>query len=1280
MHKPFDLFENRRPALGQPGALGSLYDIRSDNVLPGSILKSVHPPAECVRFLQTPKLSYNYTLKDTVEEKLQNLDISAELSASILGGFLDCSLSANYIMKKKSDSQSQSASVTCNMQTCIEILQPESLKAQSLSLISLENPNATHVICGVEWGAQTVIEARTTTTTRTENHHIGEKPPLSQANKHFASDTESTVKRGEDGESEHTHTDKKESELSTAKQETGTDERKDTPQDTNSSLSDYHQKSDMLSLKVRNEGALGQVLRQISRVDVGANLQSEDNNHLVTTEVDFKIITDIADFSGDSLPTDHAGVLSFLQSVPSNLEKVNNGKGVPLAFQLVPISELAKLFNVERSADIILNQLDHGLMREVIRTLDELMVTTQECVEYQAFVKAHLFCIPRSHYIAVTKNLRAAEGAQESFHKNVRQALRSIRFEDGDVEEIQEILREYQETKPDEDNHHSMLQQYREKARFADETKEKGVKYFGFGEATLQNIIVSGTYEDIYVLHFSEMVRHTQTSTWMANWRKLFDLLDNMAPQECVVVVDYDVGTTQKRKGLEKPFIELWRDGNCIIPDVIEDLKSLAEKCLIRCDDATKADRTRTKVPPSSKRLVRLRCPGVHCFAVQKKNKWVCPRCRTFVYYGFDNEYLYCKCSRYPFSSATFKCNTNVHGSEWTKPDVAHLGGQLKGLEVSTEYNILLLGATGIGKSTFINAFRNYLEFDSLDEALSDPGPTRYAVPSYFDIEEEVKADRLQAGMDWVGLDDPSQYTFTVGEPSKSEQFSTTGESSTRLSRIYSFAVDDLVIRLIDTPGIGDTKGRYQDKQNIRNILTTLESIDRLSGILFLLTPNESRNTEAFSYYMSELIRHLHIDARKNLLFGFTKAATEGYRMGSTKAPLDAVLSKLKLKGIRNDDTQFFFDSGAFNFIAKTKKYPTHHFSDRQKYETMWKKSSDAVERLIERVESLPVHEVRKTLCLNRTRDFLEALPKSLTEFASSMKASQDGVKEFQKKLARLDVEDESLALELSRLEIPITYTEREDLPHRRVVCGHQDCDGFTACHDNCDIQSPDGVRDVSSIQGCNAFRKYLVAHYGACHRCNHPSSDHMMLSYRMVTKQRPLNEDEINKCQAELSAKGNAKESLLQKQELAASFFAQLCEEQDQISAAQVVVGTYSGAFALGASEDLLVKYLDSQIYCARSTRAFTKANELKEQRAQYAARMHEVQRSIKAGQDVSLTEKDVDDAMDGLKKMDIFGKFLEASLGAESFTLEERGIITIPCRDGTKSKGLLRRIWNSL
>jgi GTP-binding protein EngB required for normal cell division len=1277
MHKSSDLFENRRPALGQPGALGSLYDIRSDNVLPGSILKSVHAPAECVRFLQTPKLTYNYTMKDTVEEKLQNLDISAELSASILGGFLDCSLSANYIMKKKSDSLSQSASVTCNMQTCTEILQPESLRAQLLSLVSLENLNATHVICGVEWGAQMVIEARTTTTIRTENHHIGEKPPQPQFTKHGASGTEATGKRGKDGEPEHTHTDKKESEVGTAKPETGTDEGRDAAQDTNSASGDCHQKNDMLSLKVRNEGALGQVLRQISRVDVGANLRSQDNNHLHTTEVEFKIITDIADLSNGSLPTDHAGVMSFLHSVPSNLEKVNNGKGVPLAFQLVPISEIARLFNIERSADVVLNQLDHGLMRDVVRTLDELMVTTQECVEYQAFVKAHLFCIPKSHHRAVTKNLRAAEGAQESFHKSVRQVLRSIRFENGDVEQLQEILEEYKETEPDEEKHHTMLQQYREKASFANQTKEKGARYLGFGEATLQNIIVSGKYEDVYVLHLSEKMRQTQTPTWMANWRKLFELLDNTAPQECVIVVDYDVDTTQKQTELEKPFIELWRDGNCIIPDVIEDLKALAEKFLIRCDDATKADRTRTKEPPFSKRLVRLRCPGIHCFEERRKQKWICPQCRTFVYYGYDDDDLYCKCSRYPFSSATFKCSNNVHGRKWAKPDTAYLRDQLKALEVSRECNILLLGPTGIGKSTFINAFSNYLKFDSLDDAINDPGKPHYAVASYFDFEEELKADAHWKGMNTIS--DPSQYRCALGEEGDSERFSKKGESATRTSTIYRFEVDDMVIRLIDTPGIGDTKGLEQDKMNIRNILARLESVDKLSGILFLLKPNDSRNTEPFSYYISELIRHLHIDASRNILFGFTNSAP-GWYLGLTKAPLDAVLSKLNLKGIRGDKTSFFFDSGAFNFIVKAKQCQTSHFSDRQQSEIMWEKSTEEVYRLIDTVQDLPVHEVRKTLCLNRTRDFLEALPRPLTTFATNMKKSQDDVENLQKELAKYDAQDTELAQKLSKLKIPITDTERIDLAHPRVVCGHRDCDSWTACHDNCNVVAAEGIKGIEKISSCRAFRWMLLTHWAKCHRCGHDPSDHMKITYTMKEKTRPLNDDEIEKCQSKRSQTGNDMDILRRKQELAANVLDRLRKEEDLISAAQVLVGTYLGTFGITATEDMLIKYLDAQINQAQWDGASDKADELKRQRSRYTTKMEDLQKSMKEGHSVSLTEEAVDEAMEGLKKMDIFGESLTESLRVQKIALVKRDEIAMPCGRGASSKGLLRKFWNQL
>ena len=45
--------------------------------------------------------------------------------------------------------------------------------------------------------------------------------------------------------------------------------------------------------------------------------------------------------------------------------------------------------------------------------------------------------------------------------------------------------------------------------------------------------------------------------------------------------------------------------------------------------------------------------------------------------------------------------------------------------------NILILGETGVGKSTWINGFQNYLYFDDLDEAMNSP-EFHVLIPSIF--------------------------------------------------------------------------------------------------------------------------------------------------------------------------------------------------------------------------------------------------------------------------------------------------------------------------------------------------------------------------------------------------------------------------------------------------------------------------------------------------------------------------------------------------------------------
>ena len=61
-----------------------------------------------------------------------------------------------------------------------------------------------------------------------------------------------------------------------------------------------------------------------------------------------------------------------------------------------------------------------------------------------------------------------------------------------------------------------------------------------------------------------------------------------------------------------------------------------------------------------------------------------------------------------------FRCNNDSHGDRFSslKPEaVEDLCNNLKSFNGLT---ILMLGETGVGKSTFINGFANYMQFSSL--------------------------------------------------------------------------------------------------------------------------------------------------------------------------------------------------------------------------------------------------------------------------------------------------------------------------------------------------------------------------------------------------------------------------------------------------------------------------------------------------------------------------------------------------------------------------------------
>ena len=178
---------------------------------------------------------------------------------------------------------------------------------------------------------------------------------------------------------------------------------------------------------------------------------------------------------------------------------------------------------------------------------------------------------------------------------------------------------------------------------------------------------------------------------------------------------------------------------------------------------------------------------------------------------------IYCGCGAGVYRSWGFRCNSPKHGSGWVEYEDSIIKHSLKGLKPFEEVSILLLGETGVGKSTWINAFNNYLTHESLNDAVRSPLLT-WAIPCSFQTQMAVNG-RFE------------QREIKVGS-SKTEMDGSTGQSATQRTSVYTVNIGNLCVRLIDTPGIGDTRGVDQDNENMMDNLNVLRGYDKLHGIV----------------------------------------------------------------------------------------------------------------------------------------------------------------------------------------------------------------------------------------------------------------------------------------------------------------------------------------------------------------------------------------------------------------------------------------------------------------
>jgi GTP-binding protein EngB required for normal cell division len=180
----------------------------------------------------------------------------------------------------------------------------------------------------------------------------------------------------------------------------------------------------------------------------------------------------------------------------------------------------------------------------------------------------------------------------------------------------------------------------------------------------------------------------------------------------------------------------------------------------------------------------------------------------------------------------------------------------LKVQKSTNEINIILLGESGVGKSTFINALQNYFYHQTFEKAKN--GQLKILLPAFFTITDE----------------NYNQIRVKIGNEDRNEQ-DATGKAATQSAKTHTIKMGSYLINIIDTPGIGDPEGFKKDKENFEETIQYISSYQKLNGICILLKPNNARLDLHFRYCFKELLVHLHRKAAPNIVFCFTN--TRGY-------------------------------------------------------------------------------------------------------------------------------------------------------------------------------------------------------------------------------------------------------------------------------------------------------------------------------------------------------------------------------------------------------------------
>lgn len=148
-----------RSSLGRMANLGDLYDARKDDFVGINIFRQTLPEIS-INCKDNPQSSYAYKSTNHLAEKFSQFNVNAELQLSILAGMVKLQGSGNYLQEEKASAKAVRMTLLYSIQTKSESINISNSELKEIiDLNTIDNFEATHVVVGIDWGANCTITA-----------------------------------------------------------------------------------------------------------------------------------------------------------------------------------------------------------------------------------------------------------------------------------------------------------------------------------------------------------------------------------------------------------------------------------------------------------------------------------------------------------------------------------------------------------------------------------------------------------------------------------------------------------------------------------------------------------------------------------------------------------------------------------------------------------------------------------------------------------------------------------------------------------------------------------------------------------------------------------------------------------------------------------------------------------------------------------------------------------------------------------------------------------------